>query len=144
MAKIKGKLVVLEISTDTGTTWKKTICEISSGANFTRETTTAPIDKCLDETAPQALTLLGYSVRFPFEAYVDSAPAVGEMTYGDYLTLFTNGTMVKVRRQYDNTGSEFYVTADAYLLSLSETSAADGFVQFSGEWAATGALDIAP
>jgi hypothetical protein len=144
MAKIKGKLVVLEISTDTGTTWKKTVCEISSGANFTRETTTAPIDKCTDETAPQQITLLGYGARFPFEAYVSDSPAVGELTYGDYLTLFTNGTKVKVRRQYDNTGSDFYVTADAYLLTLGETSPADGFVTFSGEWAASGALDIAP
>jgi hypothetical protein len=144
MAKIKGKLVVMEVSTDTGTTWKSTICETTSGFNFTRETTTAPIDKCTDETAPQEISLLGYGIRLPFEAYVDDAPGVNELTYGDYLTIAANGTMVKLRRQHDNTGSDFYVTVDAYLLSLSETSPADGFVTFSGEWAATGALDIAP
>lgn len=142
MAKVKGKLVVLEVSTDTGTTWKKTVCEISSGANFTRETTTAPLDKCTDETAPQEITLLGYGARFPFEAYITDSPAVSEVTYSDYLTLFTNGTKVKLRRQYDATGSDFFVTVDAYLLSLTETSPADGFVTFGGEWAASGALDI--
>jgi hypothetical protein len=38
MAKIPGKDVKLEISTDTGTTWKALICEISNTANFTRNT----------------------------------------------------------------------------------------------------------
>ena len=134
----------MEVSTDNGTTWKTTICEISSGANFTRESTTAPLDKCTDETAPQEITPLGYSARLPFEAYLDDAPGLTELTYGDFLTIFTNATLVKVRRQHDNTGDDFYMTVDAYLLSLSETSPADGFVTFTGEWAATGALDIAP
>lgn len=142
MAKIKGKLVVLEISTDNGVTWKSTICETSSGANFTRESTTSPLTKCDTATAAQEITTLGYSARFPFDALVDDAPLSTQMTYGDYLTIFVNGTMVKVRRQYDNTGSDFYVTADAYLLTLSEASTADGFVSFSGEWASSGALDI--
>lgn len=142
MAKIRAKLVVLEISTDSGTTWKSLICEITSGSNKTRETTTSPLTKCDDEAAAQELTTLGYSVRYPFEALIDDAPTSAQLTYGDLNTIFVNGTLVKVRRQHDNTGSDFYETADAYLLSLSETAPADGFVGFSGEFAATGPIDI--
>lgn len=142
MAKIKGKLVVLEVSTDAGVTWKQTICEISSGVNFTRETASATLTKCDDETASPDLVPLGQSSRYPFDALVDDAPSVSQLTYGDYLTLFANATKVKLRRQYDGTGSDFYVSTDAYLLSLSEASPADGFVGFSGEWASSGNLDI--
>lgn len=142
MAKIAGKLVVLEISTDTGTTWKSLICEISSGSNKTRETTTSPLTKCDNEAAAQEITPLGYSIRYPFDALVDTAPSGTQLTYGDLLTIFVNATLVKIRRQYNASGTEFYEVSDAYLLSLSEASPADGFVGFSGEFASSGALDI--
>lgn len=142
MAKIKGKLVVLEVSTDNGVTWKKTICELSSGVNFTRETATATLTKCDDETVSPDIVPLGQSSRYPFDALVSDVTTGTELTYGDYLTLFANATKVKLRRQYDATGSDFYVATDAYLLSLSENSPADGFVGFSGEWASSGSLDI--
>lgn len=143
MAKIKGNLVVLEISSDGGTTWKSLICEISSGVDMTRETNTSPLTKCDSTSAAQELTPLGYSMRYPFDALVDTAPTVNQLTYAELLAIFYNATLVKLRRQYDNTGAEFFVSSDAYLTSLSEASPADGFVGFSGEFASSGALDIA-
>lgn len=144
MAKIQGKLVVLETSTDTGTTWKPLICEISSGIDMTRETTTSPLTKCDSTSAAQELTPLGYSARFPFDALVDDAPTTSQVTYGDLLTWFYNGTKVLLRRQYNSSGTEFYTSAEAYLTTLSEASPADGFVGFSGEFSMSGPLDINP
>lgn len=142
MAKIKGQLVKTEISSDGGTTWKELICEQSSGAEMTRETQTAPFTKCDTATAAQEITPLGYNWNFPFEALVDDAAAATQMTYPDLLTLFVNGTSVTVRRQYDNTGSIFYVSGTAYLTRLSESSPADGFVSCTGTFSGSGALDI--
>jgi hypothetical protein len=142
MAKIAGKDVTTEISTDDGTTWTPLICEISSGDSMTRNTTTAPLTKCDVAANPRELTLLDYEVTYNFDALVDDAPATGQVTYGDMLTLFINGTKFKVRRQADGTGSDFYKVADAYLTSLSETSPVEGFVGFSGEIKASGVLDI--
>jgi hypothetical protein len=142
MAKIAGKLVKTEISTDAGTTWKELICETSSGSDMTRETTTAPLTKCDDETAAQEITPLGYSWRFPFEALTDTAPLSTQLTYPDMLTLFVNGTSVLLRRQYDTSASEFYISGTAYLTTLSEAAPADGFHSFTGEFAGSGALGI--
>lgn len=144
MAKIQGKLVNTEISLDNGSTWKTLICETSSGADFTRETTTAPVTKCDNETSPTEISLGAYSWTFPFDALVDDDPETSQMTYGDMLALLVNGTKVKLRRQYDNTGSSFFVSGDAYLTTLSEQSPAGEFVSFSGEFSGTGGVEITP
>jgi hypothetical protein len=144
MSKVQGKLITLEISTDAGVTWKKLICEISSGSDMTRETNKSPLTKCDTATAAQEITPLGYTHAYPLEALLDDSPTTSQVTYTDLLTLFINATKFKVRRQYDNIGSEFYVSADAYLTRLSETSPVDGFIGFSGEITGSGALDITP
>jgi hypothetical protein len=144
MAKIKGQGVVLDISSDGGTTWKVLICLLSNDLNMTRETLTAPFTKCDTATAaldraPGALTW-----EVPFDALIDDAPISTQLTYGDLLTLMNNGTTVMLRQQYDNTGSDFYTTGSAILTSLSQTNPADGFAGFSGTFSGSGALDIAP
>ena len=80
MAKIPGKDIVLQISTDDGTTWKDLICEISNTANYNRVTTTSPLTKCDVASAAQELTLLGYTWGFDFEALTDTAPSVSQVT----------------------------------------------------------------
>jgi predicted secreted protein len=142
MAKIAGKDVVTEISTDAGVTWKKFICEITNTVNKTRETTTSPLTKCDTASAAQEITLLGYSWTTDFEALVDTAPTTSQVTYQDINTLFVNGTSFQWRRQYDNTGSEFFESGSAYVTSLSSPAPVDGFVGFSGTLTGTGALDI--
>lgn len=142
MAKIRGQLVLLQISTDSGTTWKDLICAISNDMNMTRETTTSPFTKCDVATAAREITPLGYTWEMPFDALVDTAPSGTQLTYADMLTLFVNGTTVSVRQQYDATGNEFYMTGSAILTSLTATAPADGFVGFSGTFSGTGAVDI--
>jgi hypothetical protein len=99
MAKISGQGVKLEVSTDTGTTWKPLICEITNTANFTRETATSPLTKCDVATAAQSVIPLGYSWSFDFDALVDDSPTTSQVTYKDIQTLFVNGTTFLIRRQ---------------------------------------------
>ena len=139
MAKIPGKDIVLQISTDDGTTWKDLICEISNTANYNRETTTSPLTKCDVASAAQELTLLGYTWGFDFEALTDTAPSVSQVTYSDLLTLFVNGTAFMVKRA--STG-EFYESGEVYLTSLSSPATVDGFHSFSGTMSGSGAIDI--
>lgn len=142
MAKIAGQAVVLEISTDTGTTWKQLICEITNTSNFTRETATSPLTKCDTATAARTVTSLGYTWGFDFDALVDTAPTSTQLTYMDIKTLAVNGTSFLVRRQYDNTGSEFFESGNCIVTNLSSPAPADGYVGFSGTFTGSGALDI--
>jgi predicted secreted protein len=144
MAKIAGQGVVLQISTDTGTTWKSLICEITNTSNFTRETSTSPLTKCDTATAAQTVIPLGYSWSMDFDALVDTAPTTGQVTYTDMKTLAVNGTTFLVRRQYDNTGSEFYESGSVIITSLSSPAPVDGYVGFSGTLTGSGALDLTP
>lgn len=139
MAKIAGKDIVLQISTDDGTTWKDLICEISNTGNFNRDTTTSPLTKCDTASAAQELTLLGYTWGFDFEALTDTAPSGTQVTYADLLTLFVNGTDFLVKRAV--TG-EFYESGTVYLTSLSSPATVDGFHSFSGTMSGSGAIDI--
>jgi hypothetical protein len=144
MAKISGQSVKTEISTDAGTTWKELICETTSGSDLTRETTTAPFTKCDVATAAQEVTPLASSWSFNFDALTDTAPSGSQVTYSDMLTLWNTGASFSVRRQYNTSGSEFYLSGTAYLTSLSEVAPADGFHSFSGTITGSGALDINP
>lgn len=142
MAKIRGQLVPLEISTDSGVTWKVLICLLSNDLNMTRETLTAPFTKCDTATAaldraPGALTW-----EVAFDALVDDSPLSTQLTAADLLTLVNNGTTVMVRQQYDGTGSDFYTVGSAIITAFSITNPADGFTGFSGTFSGSGALDI--
>jgi hypothetical protein len=141
MAKIEGKLLATEVSTD-GTTWKTLICETSSGANMERDTQEAPRTKCDAAATGKELTPQGYSWSFDFDAMVDDSPTSSQVTYGDMLGYFLNATKVHVRRQYNSSGSEFYLKGQAYLTSLSESAEVEGFITFTGTFSGTGDLDI--
>lgn len=139
MAKIAGSGITLEISTDTGTTWKTLICEITNSINLNRDTNTSPLTKCDTASAAQELTMLGYTWGFDFEALTDTAPSGTQVTYADLLTLFVNGTSFLVRRTV--TG-EFYESGTAYITTLSSAAPVDGFHNFTGTMSGSGALDI--
>lgn len=142
MARLRGQLAVLEISTDTGTTWKPLICLLSNDLNMTRETLTAPFTKCDTVNAAQEITPTALTWEMPFDALIDDSPTVSQVTYADMLTLMNNGTTVLVRQQYNGSGSEFYTSGSAILTSLSGTFPADGFMGYSGTFSGSGALDI--
>lgn len=142
MAKISGKLVILQISTDDGTTWKDMICLVSNDLNMTRETQTAPITKCDVEGSAQEITATSLTWEMPFDALVDTAPTSTQVTLADALTLMNNGTTVMVRQQYDNTGSDFYTVGSAIMTSLSTSAPAEGYFGYSGTFSGSGSLDI--
>lgn len=144
MAKIAGSGIGLELSTDTGTTWKPFICEITNTANFTRETVTSPLTKCDVASAARSVSALGYSWSFDFEALVDDSPTTAQVTYRDLQTLAVNGTTFLIRRQFDGTGTEFYESGSVIVTSLTSPAPVDGYVGFSGTLTGTGALDITP
>lgn len=141
MALVRGQDVLLQISSDTGTTWKDIICLTTNTVNRTRETQTAPFTKCNVATAAQEVTPLGYSWEMTFDALVDTSPTASQVTFKDMQLLFDNGTTVMVRQQYDGTGSEFYDVGTAILTSLTSERPADGFVQFAGTFTGSGAID---
>jgi calcineurin-like phosphoesterase len=142
MALLAATLLKLEISTDTGTTWKELICEISNTLNFTRETQTAPFTKCDTATAAQEITPTSSNWSFDYDALLSTSPSGTQVTYSDFITLAVNGTSFLVRAQYDNTGSEVYEKGTGYITSFTRTAPADGFVGFSGTISGSGALDI--
>jgi hypothetical protein len=144
MAKVPGTGLKVEISTDTGTTWKELICELSNTLNFTRNTQTAPFTKCDTATAALEVTPTSSSWTVDFEALLSTSPLTTQVSYSDFLLVATNGTEFLMRTQYDNTGSDVYESGSVYITSFSRTAPADGFVGFSGTMTGSGALDITP
>lgn len=142
MARIPGQDVLLQVSTDTGTTWKSIICLTTNSVNKTRETTTAAFTKCDVATAAREITPLGYTWEMTFDAQIDDSPLSTQITYQDLNTLFLNATPVLVRQQFDATGDEFFDLGTAYLTSLTSDRPADNFVTFSGTFSGSGAIDI--
>jgi predicted secreted protein len=139
MAAIQGNDVNVQLSTDTGTTWKTLICETRSGVSMSRDTTSTQT-KCSAGTSVLGIGALSWS--FSFDAVVDTDPSASQVTYADVLTLMNAGTKVMGRIQYNTSGTEFYHAGDVYVTDLSLDAATGETVQFSGTLSGTGALDI--
>jgi predicted secreted protein len=136
MAEIQGNDVTVELSSDAGTTWKTLICETRSGIQITRDTTSTAT-KCNAGTT--VIGLGAYSWSMSFDAVVDTAPSVSQVTYADMLTWITAGT--SILGKIANTG-EFYHSGSVYVTDLSLDAATGEAVSFSGTLSGTGALDI--
>jgi hypothetical protein len=144
MSKVRGKLVPLDISTDGGTTWKVLICLLSNDLHVTRAVIEAPPSKCDSDTAATQKAPGVLSWDMPFSALLDDTPLSTQLTASDILTLATNGTIVKARQQYDNTGSELYAVGDVLITDLTITNPAEGYTGFSGTFLGSGPIDITP
>ncbi len=136
MARISGKGVFLEISTDGGVTWKQMICLRSSGFDLTTTITS-------EETQCGVFKDVGNaSWGFDFDAVVDTVITSTQISYEDVLALAAVGTAFRVRSQSPATsGTGTSVTSAAV------TAAGTGYttaptVGFSGG-GGTGATAIA-
>jgi predicted secreted protein len=137
MAAIQGKDVNVEISTDAGTTWKTLICETRNGLQQTRDTTSTST-KCDD-----GVTYIGLgakSFNMSFDAVVDTAPTVSQVTYDDMNGWFSAGTALLAR--IESTGN-FTHEGTVYVTDLSLENANGEVSQFSGTLTGSGALTIA-
>jgi predicted secreted protein len=137
MAEIQGNNVTVEISTDSGTTYKTLICETRSGIQITRDTTQTQT-KCNAGTT--VLGLGAYSWSMSFDAVVDTAPSGSQVTYNDMLGWVTSGTALTARIEE---AGEFTHEGSVYVTDLSLDAATGEAVSFSGTLSGTGALTIA-
>jgi TP901-1 family phage major tail protein len=134
---VQGKDVVLQISSDSGTTFKSLICEISNGFSATRETNSITT-KCDDGTTTRSLG--AYSWEMTADAVADTAPtALTQVSYLDVLALFTAGTLLTVK--IAATGDYFH-SGTAYITSLELTNEVNGVSEFSLTLSGSGALDV--
>jgi predicted secreted protein len=137
MAAIQGNDVTVELSSDAGVTFKTLICETRSGVQITRDTT-SQATKCNSGTVQ--LGLGAYSWSFSFDAVVDTAPSVSQVTYNDLLGWIVAGTALTGRVEE---AGEFTHEGSVYITDLSLDAATGETVQFSGTISGTGALTIA-
>jgi TP901-1 family phage major tail protein len=136
---IQGKDVVLEFSSDSGTTWKSLICEISSSFSGSRETNSITT-KCDSGTVTRALG--AYSWEFSGDAAADTAPTSAQLSYSQVLTWFVGGTAVDVRYQSSASTPNYYHTGEGYFTSLELSNEVNGVSEFSFTFSGNGALDI--
>lgn len=130
---------MLEVSTDSGTTWKSMICELSNTLSMSTEmsSTQTKCDGGVTISTPGAK-----SWEISGEAVVDTAPTASQVSYEDALGWWSNATAVLVRIQHDGTGTNFYHSGTAYLTSLELSANVTDAVQFSFSFTGNGSLDI--
>lgn len=144
MANVQALDFVLEISQDSGTTWKFIVCEESSGFDFSRSTNTRRT-KC-DGGAP-AVGLGGYEWSFSFSGAVKADPTSSQLSYKDLVKLAVDGTKVRARRQNPASGTPgtvMFLAGDVYVTAVSDSSQVDDVVSFDFTLSGDGPLDYTP
>jgi predicted secreted protein len=144
MAKITGKSVVFAYSTDSGSTWKSIICEISNTFNFERAFDSQET-KCDGGTVSKVPGAYDWSIDV--SGVADNAPSGTQASYEEILALAVAGTEVLGRLQSPSSGSvgaDFYKAGNMFVSSLSATEEVNGAYQFDMTLQGNGALDIAP
>lgn len=127
---VQGKDVVLEISTDNGTTWKTLVCLIKQAFEMTRS---------LNETETQCGTIPGVgSLKkvIPFEAAVN-VNVVGEqatlLSYKDLNAIMESGSAIMARQKHPNAdGAIFNNSGKCYLTDLKLDLPINNVCTFSG------------
>jgi hypothetical protein len=139
MAQINGKDVSVQLSSDSGTTWKTLICEIDHTFSLTRETSSV-FTKCDSGTA--TVSLGAYSWQVTGNAVADTAPGATEVSYEDMLGWAQAGTSLMILMEHDAAGGDFTESGTGYITSLERTAGTVDPIQFSFTFSGTGALDI--
>lgn len=127
---VQANDVVLEISTDNGSTYKKLVCLIKQGVEKTRS---------LNETETQCGVIPGLGpakTTIPFEGAVNVI-AVDEastyVSYSDLLTIFEAGNAFKVRQKHPSAdGAIFNFSGSCYLTELKLDQPVGNICTFSG------------
>lgn len=139
MAHINGKDVSVQLSSDSGSTWKTLICELDHTFSLTRETSSV-FTKCDSGTA--TVSLGAYSWQVSGNAVADTAPGVGQVSYEDMLGWAQGGTSLMILLEHPGAGTDFTESGSGYITSLERTAGTSDPVQFSFTFSGTGALDI--
>lgn len=140
MAKIQGKDVNVQISTNGGLSFLTLICEITNSISLTRNTNSVAT-KC--DSGTNSIALGSYSWEVSGEAAVDDSPTGSQATYADLLTLFVNGTSFVVQiKDTTSSASEYFHKGNAYVTALELTNQVDGVSQFTFTFLGDGAVDI--
>lgn len=143
MAEVQAISVLLELSADSGNTWKQLICLTSAGFDAQRTS---------EKTETQCGTFTGISTvswGFDFEAQVNTTPTASQLSYKDVLNYFNSGTKLLVRQQSpDDTtpGADFFISGEIYITSIRNSTPMQGgkMMAFSGRLEGSGVIDIAP
>ncbi|CAB4140258.1 hypothetical protein UFOVP402_16 [uncultured Caudovirales phage] len=131
----------VEVSTDSGATWKPLVClqsaEVSTELPLTEEDTNCG-------------TFVGLGVmkmNSPIECVCEASPTVSQITYEDVLAFQKARQLVQFRYQNAAVGSvgqgaSFYHKAEGYFVNASLTGQTGNVIKFSTEFRAIGDIDI--
>lgn len=143
MAKIQGSTQSVDISADSGTTWKSLICLRTSSVNGT-------VDSTVEQTNCGTFTSIGKpNMTVDFDAICETAPGGTEVSYSSLLGYFNAGTQIMVRVQNpvvtgSSAGASYYQSFDGYITSLTLNQSTTEFINFSGTISSNGVIDIVP
>lgn len=138
MATVNGVDVVLEFSTDSGTTWKFLVCETESGFNAKTETASEQT-KCDGGTTVTALGAKSWSMSGAGSVKV--SPAATEVSYGDLLSWWNNGTAL-MGRIADSVNSAFTHKGSVWITELDLKLPVNGSANFTISLTGNGSVTI--
>jgi hypothetical protein len=134
---VTGSELLWSYSTDSGSTYKTVVCQISANLDASRNVNTA-------ETACGTFKAFGPSnYKLNFTGTVDTAPDTGEGSWTELLTLFEANTAFMSK--FATAGNEPYITGTGKLASLQlQNGGPSDIVQFSAAFEFSGTVDITP
>lgn len=135
MAELQGKDVTIQVSTDSGTTYKTLIC---------LETLTVDMSSDVNERTTRCGTKVGVSepkATMTGTFVWDDAPSTAQVSGADMLTWKNNNTQVLVKAVH-TTPSKLYIQASSYLTSLSLDAPSDDVLSGNFTFNLTGTIDI--
>lgn len=127
-APIQGKDVLLSISTDNGTTWKKVVCLIKQGYELSMEST---------RTVTQCGALVGIGLAtesIPFEGALNIVPAGDastDLSFKELKTIAKAGNAIMYKQAYAATPAIIDSEGKAYLKDLKADIPVNNVVTFS-------------
>ena len=141
MAKVQGKDDILEVSSDSGVTWKTIICETSHSFQFTRNSSRVAT-KC--DSGTSSVILGSYEWSFQSSFVVETAPSGTQISYEDLLGFAQAGTALQIRNQNGASGANWYTAGTVYITDLTKTAEEAGLVSVDVTLAGDGVLDVTP
>lgn len=138
MAALDSVGIPIQISADSGTTWKTMICLTEWSLEGTVETTET-------ETFCGKVTGLGTpSYTISTSAVADFAPSVSQVSLEDVQGWFLAKTSLKFKAEYPaGTGADYYRAGDVRFSGVTETLAVGESVAFDVSMVVTN-LDLVP
>lgn len=136
MATIQSSAFFVELSADSGSTWKKLVCETDSSATFETAINNL-LTKCATFTSVGEKT-----ASVDFNGVVKSDPASDEVSYEQLHAYWLADTSLQLRRENPAGGANLYQKMTGMITSMSDASAAGEFVTFSMTFTCTDSSSI--